>query len=329
MRKRIVETPLLWVVGFVFGLCGTGLAAADNSGQSRLIIPADMGNEPDEEQQMIHMILCSNEFEPEGLIAVTGIYLRPESKNAYRQKLHPELLVNIIDAYAKVYGNLKLHAAGWHEPDYLKSIVKAGQTGYGIDDVGPDKSSPGSKSIVDALMKDDPRPIWVVVNAGSNTLAQALRDIREAYPDKLDASVAKLRVFENGSQDNAGAWICSQFPLIHWIRSNYQTYAYGGPGGRDGNLESNLGPYYWQPYSQTTAGQHEWLRENVQKDHGALGELYPDRTLGGKGTKRCQEPNKWGHARIKLHLRATGRGDSPAAPIAAMEINTRGHYEIV
>jgi hypothetical protein len=31
--------------------------------------------EPDEIQQNIHMLMCSNEFEPEGLIAVTGKYL--------------------------------------------------------------------------------------------------------------------------------------------------------------------------------------------------------------------------------------------------------------
>ena len=56
---------------------------------SRLIILADMGNEPDEEQQMAHMIMCSNEFELEGLIAVSGIYLRPNSKDPYRRVLHP------------------------------------------------------------------------------------------------------------------------------------------------------------------------------------------------------------------------------------------------
>ena len=71
--------------------------------KSRLIILADMGNEPDEEQQIAHMIMCSNEFELEGLIAVSGIYLRPESKDPYRRVLHPELFTKIIDAYAKVY----------------------------------------------------------------------------------------------------------------------------------------------------------------------------------------------------------------------------------
>jgi len=67
---------------------------------SRLIILADMGNEPDEMQQMVHMIMCSNEFELEGLIAVTGKYLRPESGNPYKQKLHPELFINLINGYA-------------------------------------------------------------------------------------------------------------------------------------------------------------------------------------------------------------------------------------
>ena len=62
-----------------------GMMSGAASATSRLIILADMGNEPDEEQQMAHMIMCSNEFELEGLIAVSGIYLRPEAKDPYRR----------------------------------------------------------------------------------------------------------------------------------------------------------------------------------------------------------------------------------------------------
>ena len=43
-----------------------------SSERHRLIILADMGNEPDEEQQMVHMIMCSNEFDLDALISVTG-----------------------------------------------------------------------------------------------------------------------------------------------------------------------------------------------------------------------------------------------------------------
>lgn len=256
-------------------------AGATGPVRSRLIILADMGNEPDEEQQMAHMLVNCNEFDLEGLIAVTGKYLRPEAKQPYRRRLHPELFHRLIDAYAKVLPNLKLHAPNWPEADYLHSIVRAGQTGYGIAATGPGKSSPGSKLILEALAKNDPRPIWIVVNAGANTLAQALIDYRASHtPAEVEALVAKLRVFENGAQDNSGAWICAQFPNIHWIRSNYQTYAYGGPGGRDGNTRVNLGPHFWKPYPYSPEGQHAWLKEHVRTGHGALGELYPERRFG-------------------------------------------------
>lgn len=77
--------------------------------------------------------------------------------------------------------------------------------------------------------------------------------------------------------DIEGAWICSKYPNIHWIRSNYQTYAYGGPGGTDGNLLTNLGPHYWHPNEYSTEGQNDWLIENVMTDHGEIGKVYPER----------------------------------------------------
>lgn len=244
--------------------------------KERLIILADMGNEPDEEQQMAHMLMNNNEFHLEALIAVTGKYLRPEHKVPYRQKVHPELFHKLIDAYEKVLPNLKLHAKGWHEAEYLRSIVYSGQSGYGYKDVGPGKESPGSKALMKSLEKNDSRPVWIVVNAGSNTLAQALFDLDEKFktsPAEFDRIISKIRVFENGAQDNAGAWICNRYPKIHWIRSNFQTYSFGGP-------QSELGPHTWKPFEYSYKGQHDWLKEHVQRGHGALGEVYPDRAFG-------------------------------------------------
>jgi len=247
--------------------------------KTRLIILADMGNEPDEMQQMAHMLVCSNEFEVEGLTAVTGKWLHP-GREAHRQKTQPELFLKLIDGYEKVRPNLQKHAKGWPEPGYLRSITKSGQPGYGIADVGQGKTSEGAQLILDAIAKSDPRPIWLVVNAGSNTLAQALYVLKTTRPaHELRQAVAKLRVFENGSQDNAGAWITSEFPEIHWIRSNYQTYAYGGPGGKGGQsgTSDGLGPHEWPPFEYSVEGQEEWLAKHIRKDHGALGEIYPQR----------------------------------------------------
>lgn len=266
------------VVGSVLLALGQ---AAPPAARPRCLILADMGNEPDEEQQMAHMLVNCNEFDLEGLIAVTGKFLRPEARQPYRRRLHPELFHRLIDAYAQVLPNLRLHANGWPEPAYLHSIVREGQPGYGMASTGLGRSSPGSKLILEALSRKDPRPLWVVINAGANTLAQALIDYQATHePPEVEALVAKLRVFENGAQDNAGAWICSRFPAIHWIRSNHQTYAYGGPGGRDGNTRINLGPHFWKPYAYSPEGQHEWLRHHVREGHGALGEAYPERRFG-------------------------------------------------
>ena len=271
--KRIQKTILIFaLLLLVFGTGNqTIMGNSMLEEKTQLIILADMGNEPDEEQQMVHMLTCCNEFELKGLIAITGKYMKTDPK--------PELFLKLIDGYEKVLPNLKNHARGWPNPGYLRDITKAGQENYGMEDVGKGKSSPGSELIKKVLLENNPKPVWIVVNAGSNTLAQALFDLRKQENAKVvNKVISKIRVFENGAQDDAGAWICSNFPGIHWIRSNYQTYAYGGPGGvEDGAVNEKLGPYYWSPYENSAEGQNEWLKEHVMENHGALGKLYPER----------------------------------------------------
>jgi hypothetical protein len=86
-------------------------------------------------------------------------------------------------------------------------------------------------------------------------------------------------VFENGAQDNCGAWICREFPAIHWIRSNHQTYGYMG---QSRNRQRAAGPYCWKPHPRTHQGQHRWAEAHIMRGHGALGKLYPYR-FGGNG----------------------------------------------
>lgn len=245
----------------------------------RLIVLADMGNEPDEVQQITHLIMYNNELDLEGLIAVTGIWLRPDFDGPpYRKKLHPDLFHKIIDGYEQVFENLKLHDEGWHTPRELRSLVSTGQTHFGIDDVGDGKSSPGSKLITEVVLKEDSRPVYIVVNAGANTLAQALWDYRKTHSEEeVEAYVAKLIVYDNGAQDDAGSWILQEFPSIHWIRSNNQKNAYGGNTGLGKGHSEDLGPWAWNPFEYSVNGQHDWASEHIQNGHGALGEVYPDR----------------------------------------------------
>ncbi|TWT84640.1 hypothetical protein CA13_61200 [Planctomycetes bacterium CA13] len=245
--------------------------------KTRLIIMADMGNEPDEEQQMMHMLMYCNMFDLEGLIACSGKYLH-DGRDGFKGKVHPELFHQLIDGYEAVVDNLKKHASGWPEADYLRSIVKAGTDQYGIAAVAPGNSTEASKLLEAAILKDDPRKLYIVGNAGTNSLAQALVDLgKTRSKEQMDALCKKLIVFENGAQDNSGAWIANKYPEIAWHRSNKQTYCYGGPGGNHGAD----GPYTWEPFARNAIGQGEWSHEHIQTNHGALGKLFPDRIMKG------------------------------------------------
>ena len=227
-----------------------------------------MGWDPDEEQQMTHMLMCSNEFELEGLITVTGRFLRKNPPQEVKT-LKPQLFHKLIDGYAEVYPNLLKHGNGWHTPEYLHSIVATGQPGNGMEDVGEGKSSPGSRLVTAALLKDDPRPVHIVVNAGSNTLAQALFDFRESHTEaEVKAFVSKLQVFENSAQDVAGAWILHEFPDIHWIRSVSQTQAYGGP--------RNLRSAYMEALSQHHCRTGRLGRRKYQDQSWRAGCAFPN-----------------------------------------------------
>jgi hypothetical protein len=272
-----------YIICFLIFIAGNRLLAQYSSspatGKSRLIVLADMGNERDEEQQIIHLLMYSNEFDIEGLIAVSGIFLNSSysETNPYKSVIHPELFHKLVDGYELVNENLKIHAGHWPEPGYLRNIITSGQKDYGMADTGEGKSSPGSELIIKAVTRNDPRPVYVVVNAGSNTLAQAIMDYERTHStEETDTFIGKLIVYENGSQDDAGAWIVSKYPRIHWIRSNYQTYAYAGPGQK---ISKETGPYVWQPFPENNEGQAAWAKENIQTGHGALGALYPDRIL--------------------------------------------------
>ena len=78
--------------------------------------------------------------------------------------------------------------------------------------------SAGAEMILRAADRADPRPLWITVWGGANTLAQALlhaRDTRTAA--ELDALVGKLRVYAISDQDDAGPWIRREFPALHYI----------------------------------------------------------------------------------------------------------------
>jgi len=224
----------------------------------RLIILTDMENEPDDSQTMVKLLMYSNELDIEGLIAVTSRWLP--------KLVFPESITDRVTAYGIVRKNLIKHATGWPTEEYLHSRVAGGQRGYGMAAVGDGKATEGSELIIRAADIDDPRPIWVAINAGANTLAQALWDVRRTRtPEQTAQFVQKIKVYDDSGQDDAGAWIAHEFPDLFYIRSRSQVFGLFGP-------KENTGPQPWEPLDQ-----YDWAELNVRTRHGVLGVLYPQR----------------------------------------------------
>lgn len=175
----------------------------------RVIVLTDIANEPDDQMSMVRFLVYANEFDVEGLVAGTSTWMR--------NRVRPDVIHHVLDAYGQVQPMLSTHAGGFATAASLRALVTTGQPGYGMAAVGPDKMSPGAERIVAALDNPDPRPLWVLAWGGANTLAQALLRVRESRPDRVDTLVAKLRVYAISDQDDAGPWIRREFPTLAYI----------------------------------------------------------------------------------------------------------------
>jgi Protein of unknown function (DUF1593) len=236
------------------------------TGKPRVVVLTDMDNEPDDQMSFVRLLLYANELDLEVLAATTSTWLK--------NKTNPEIMRRIVAAYGEVRANLLLHAPGWPEAAALAERVVTGQPGYGMAAVGPDKLSPGAEAIIRAADKADPRPLWVSIWGGANTLAQALMHVRATRsPAETDRFVAKLRVYAISDQDDAGPWIRREFPQLQYIAK---------PSSPDGGEYSTAtwtgisGDVYYMN-GQGADGStvtNEWLETNIRAK-GPLGKLYP------------------------------------------------------
>lgn len=238
----------------------------DFTGKPRVVVISDIGNEPDDQMSFVRLLMYSNEFDIEAMIASTSTW--------QKEKTHPETMRELIDAYGEVRPNLLLHAKGWPEVADLRARVFAGQSAYGLAGSGPGKSSDGSKAIARAAERADSRPLWLCIWGGANTLAQALADLKAAHStDEMAKLIAKLRVYSISDQDDAGPSIRKQFPDLFYIVSpstptsgEYASATWTGISG-DEYYRNGEG-------ADATTVTNEWLDRNI-RSKGPLGKKYP------------------------------------------------------
>lgn len=241
-------------------------AAAQPSPKPRLIVLTDIEADPDDSQSLVRLLTYANRLDVEGLVATTSIH--------QKTRVAPETIRRIVGAYGRVQPNLAKHEPGFPAGAVLNNRVKSGQPGYGMAGVGAGRDSEGSAWIVRALENGDPRPLWVSVWGGANTLAQALHRIKATRsPEQAATLYRKLRVYTISDQDDAGPWIRKTFPEIFYVCSPGYGYEHAT----------------WRGINTTDAGTqpeviaNDWLARHIQQGHGPLGAEYPDVAYGMEG----------------------------------------------
>ncbi|MFZ5928522.1 MAG: DUF1593 domain-containing protein [Acidobacteriota bacterium] len=233
----------------------------------RVIVLTDISNEPDDEESLVRFLVYSNEYDVEGIIATTSVRLR--------DRVRPDIIRETVRAYGQVQPNLLKHAAGFPAAESLLKLVKSGSAEFGMRGVGFGKSTEGSRWIIEAADRPDPRPVWITVWGGANTLAQALWDVKYTRsPEELERFVEKLRVYTISDQDDAGRWIRITFPTLFYIVSpssvDSREYYLATWTGISGDRWYRNGPM-----EDFELVDNPWLEENIIRNHGPLGARYP------------------------------------------------------
>jgi hypothetical protein len=255
--------PFLILVASLALGASPGFSAAE---KPRVLVLTDIENEPDDAMSMVRFLTYANHFDIEGLVATTSVH--------QRNRVAPQRIRRIVEAYAKVRDNLEQHEPGFPTGESLLARVSEGPPLCGLLGVGEGKDSPGSALLIRALDRADPRPLWVPVWGGPNVLAQALWKLRATRsPDAIARAVAKLRVYTISDQDDSGPWLRQEFPDLFYITS---PGANAGGAYHKATWSGISGDYFHArcagaDFSLVT---NEWLDRNVRRK-GPLGAEYP------------------------------------------------------
>jgi len=230
----------------------------------RFFVLTDISKEePDDLQSLIRLLLYSNEIDIEGLVATSS-----EWKSINGTGPRPDLIHKAIDAYEADRPALLTHSSSYPEADKLRRLVAAGN-GNDLAATGSGCETAGSDLLVEAIERDDARPLWIGIWGGASTLGQALQTLRARHGEgtRLTALLRRLRVYEIQGQDDVGAWIAVNFPAVRFIRSQYQFRA----------LSNRVDGVWPEPRRyEDEYVDPSWFARNIQTVGSALGRLYPD-----------------------------------------------------
>lgn len=250
----------------------------------RIVVTADP--ELDDNNSLIRFLLYSSDVEVEGLVyASSGFHWKGDGKGtrwyvpgreyarfgldtcpcpSWRWAKDERFIHDAVDAYAKVYPNLKVHNKGYPSPEQLKSRIRYGNIEFDGD---ISKDSPGSELIESLILDDKPGPLFITAWGGHSTIARALKSIQgrfehtERWPALKGKISRKVVLLPSGDQDDTYMrYIRPNWPDIEYRQfQDAPNYGYGAQI-RSSPVDS--------PFLTSS-----WMRANVSS-RGPLGALY-------------------------------------------------------
>ena len=260
------------------------LAQAGNHTKPRIIITADP--ELDDNNSLIRFLLYSSDVQIEGLIyASSQFHWKGDGKGtkwfvpgreyarfgldkcpceSWRWAKDESFIDEVVEAYEKVYPNLKVHNPHYPSPALLKSRIRYGNIEFDGD---ISKNTPGSNLIKSLILDDKPGQLYITAWGGQSTIARALKSIQEQYENTLQWEAIKAKIYRkvvllpSGDQDDTYA----NYIKPNWKGIEYRQFSNGPNYGYGAQLRALP--------EDAKLLTPSWMKENVL-DRGPLGSLY-------------------------------------------------------
>ncbi len=297
MRQRIKKFVCSGKKVFHFGFCFVALGFVflffactpktppEENLKPRIVVTCDP--ELDDLNSLIRFLLFSTDFRVEGLVYASSQYhwkgdgkgtkwfvpgreytrfgLNMGPMESWRWAKNERFIHDAVDAYEKVYPNLKVHNPDYPTPEYLKSKIRYGNIEFDGDF---SKDSEGSELIKSLMLDDVPGPLFITAWGGASTIARALKSIEETsvytpeWQNIKEKISKKVKLSLSGDQDDTYAnYIQPNWPEIEELQAR------GGGVGLGYNAQANVkreDAVYYSP---------GWIESNIS-DKGPLGALY-------------------------------------------------------
>ena len=272
--------------------------------------------ECDDMNSLVHLLLYANDIDIEGIVLSSSVFHYagdPEAGIEPYRWAGGDWMWEYLDAYEQVWSNLVAHDPAYPTAEALRAVTCIGN----IKTTGcMDEDTDGSRLIREAILRDDPRPVYLLAGGGTNTIARALKSLDDDFRGTPEWEAIYDRV-------------CQQ-AIIYMIITQDDTYrdyiAGAWPGVRMlHNTElAGIGFFFDETCAtpeQQRQVQGSWLKEHLLSQGPLLahyhtwldGHVYPGELPKNQfgSNPELAKGNWWGKA-THVQFDMISEGDSPS-----------------